>query len=233
MRRHFLITRYCIGDHRNWAEGEKEYLKIDDDWINHRHQLFEKYTYPSVMGQSSMDFTWLILCSDYMKRWSMSYLNNKNIRVIYGFNRYFKDDARAIAPVIRDLIRPEDDLIITTRLDSDDAIAVDFMEKTSIISTAGKTLTWEKGYRLYNGEAYLARHTKNHFISFAETSKFNTVYQQSHRQMISNFPHDIVSEPGWLEVIHDRNAKNTAESYGLTDKSPRVEFDRVRKLFSL
>lgn len=232
--RHFLITRYMIGDPMNWTPDQKDYLNIKDDWIEHRHRLFEEFTYPSVMAQDDMDFTWLILCSDYMKKWCMSWLDIGNVHVVYGFNEYFKNHSRSLIPVVKEFLKPEDDLVLTTRLDSDDAIATYFIGRTKAAAEEGKVITWPHGYRLYKGKAYKANHIKNHFISYAERGEVETVYQQSHRQMITNFPYVEVPDYGWLEVIHDRNAKNTAESLGLLSSPPfSWEWSNIRGRFGL
>ena len=234
--RHFLITRYYTGDFRKWNPNQKGYLKVDDEWIERRHELFQKFTHPSVMAQTTTDFTWLVLCSDYMKKWDMSWMESQNVRVLYGFNKYFKNNSIALAPVIDALLLPSDDAVITTRLDSDDAISTNFMNRSRAMAEEGSVTTWERGYRLYKGQVYEAFNLKNHFISFAETrhSARRTVYEKSHQAMVNHYPTVVEHDDhGWLEVIHERNAKNTAESLGLLDKEPRWEWDQVRRKFGL
>ena len=64
---HFVITRFNIparyAGRRNPAVAAID-PKTDEAYLDGRMALFEKYTFPSLAGQTNKEFKWLVLFSD-------------------------------------------------------------------------------------------------------------------------------------------------------------------------
>ena len=60
MFRHFIITRFNVrvGKPQNDKNGNHTNTDV---WLKNRIDLFEKYCLPSIVGQTSKNFIWLVL----------------------------------------------------------------------------------------------------------------------------------------------------------------------------
>jgi hypothetical protein len=103
--------------------------------------------------------------------------------------------------------------IITTRLDSDDAIAFDFIEKIQINSQHNRFVDFDSGAIFCNGKFYKFNvPNKTHpsqFCSFQETIsnklKTKTVFFVDHTE--AN-PCDYIKDVGWLQINHNMCLNN-------------------------
>ena len=63
--KHFVITRFNIRIHygcklKNPEDNPMDRI-LDEDYLEERFYIFEKYTFPSMKNQNNKDFTWIIL----------------------------------------------------------------------------------------------------------------------------------------------------------------------------
>jgi len=125
--KHYIITRFSI----NLKEGfQKKNIKLfDKNRLELRFLIFETFCLPSVKGQTSQNFDWIILIdkelpSKYVKRLQNLVGNQQNIHLVTytGFNLGTLDFIENALGKIKS------EYVITTRLDDDDALCSNFIE---------------------------------------------------------------------------------------------------------
>lgn len=116
---HYLLTKFNIGLY-NDKKIDKNGRKINDDqWMEHRLKLFEKYCFPSIIKQTNQNFKWLVL---FDRRTPKRYLNDINRFKKYKhfipfFGGWFDEN-------IKKNLDPHAKYLITTRIDNDDAFNI-------------------------------------------------------------------------------------------------------------
>src|ERR1035437_5930051 len=124
---HYLLTKFNVPI----ASANPPGVHGDIDWLRGRWDLFQRYCLPSVQSQSTQEFSWLIFC------WSgtppeirrlLDNLQNASplIRVVYTATSPTPAQLhRLFAPADQ----PVGSYLLTSRLDSDDALAVWYLER--------------------------------------------------------------------------------------------------------
>lgn len=203
---HLILTRFNL----RTAYGGS--AAPDEHWLSRRFELFDKVCYPSVRGQSRQNFKWLIFFDaetpDAFKRKISEYATWDRFIVCYA--RSFEDIE--ITDVVSPHIDAHADYLITTRLDNDDAISVDFIEnvQSCFHGQQGEFVNFCNGYILCKDKLYAAKQYANPFVSMIESTKsFQTVWCAKH----SNLPQkgkviNIETEPTWVQVVHGGNVIN-------------------------
>lgn len=215
---HILITRFNL-KFSNRPEPS-------DVWLRKRIDVLRRYTAPTVQSQTAMPDKWLVFCGR-MPTW-------------------LRDEFQAIragTPILRVVSRSEispefiaaavaaevpsgAERLITTRLDSDDAIARDYLHAVRVAalvsaarnraigSAAGRSgvfLNFTHGLQLYRGRLYRISDLSNSFISLIEPAENpKTVLVDGHQQLNRHGP--IVQIPKrdmWIQVVHGVNLATT------------------------
>ncbi len=228
--KHYLITPWNIDN-------------LDPEWLTERHQLFEQYCLPSVQSQTNKNFEWVLIADAHTPDIFKSKINAYPAEVIYfdfeDFDLKLPEKALrhirweawrgvnleyAIAPPLRDYIGTLDtDYVITSRLDSDDAISTNHIAKIQKYVTDewgdGDRfwLNLVRGWKLCEGSVYPSNGLKNPYISFVEPpDNLLTAYQVSHYEADAT-GHRIKQvrdgEPTWMQVIHGGNLMNRLKRY--------------------
>ena len=122
---HIILTRF------NLQYEKDNTIHICTEWLEERFRLFESYCLPSVTRQTSQKFTWVILASDqtpdiYKKRLAEYRIQHENIDI--QFCPYFEDINQLYQAIGQHYCLGYNHLL-STRLDSDDMLALDFIEK--------------------------------------------------------------------------------------------------------
>jgi len=130
--KHFLVTRFNLKK-ADWKTAKDGSIVLNEDWLNHRFDLFEKYCLPSVRNQINHDFIWCVYFdsmtpSHYKQRIQNISKNNKCFREFYieSMNELLP----AFQNYISENIEKEENCIITTRLDNDDIIHKNFINQS-------------------------------------------------------------------------------------------------------
>jgi hypothetical protein len=130
--RHFILTRFNNGV---YASGGLRGGIGPAEWTRRRLELFNKYTRPSIEAQTVRDFEWILLVDPRTEKWVLDDLE------LTGVPHHIRIESKFYPiPVnprtqggflfVRDIIDASSyDYIITTRLDSDDAVFPLFVEK--------------------------------------------------------------------------------------------------------
>ncbi len=96
---------------------------LDDEWLKYRWKLFNTFTGPSICAQTCIDFDWVILYHDNSPKWLKECAESLEMpcRMRPSFNSIDPAGGK-IDPGLDDLKDSSFDVVLTTRIDSDDAL---------------------------------------------------------------------------------------------------------------
>ena len=219
----FLLTRFNL----NLFPIDKKNLPTrTESWLSNRFELFENYCFSSVFGQSYKDFIWFVLFDKatpekYIKR--IEALQNKmsNFVPVYFGDEEAKDHPTLIKSVIT-AHKDESSLLITTRVDNDDALHCDFMKSVVELSKSQHDeihfYTLKNGLQYYTEANFAIRlpYIRNHFPAlifknYSRTSDFLEILEFNHYFIKTyGIPFTCLdnSLPMWIEVVHGHNVGN-------------------------
>ena len=226
---HYIITRFNL---RLWSHDKRGKTIDREQWLERRLDLFEHYCLPSLCKQTCRNFTWFLLFDKqtpekYKERVTAYKTICPQIQLI-GMQ---PTSAVAFISTVQDFVRdfvkehqkehPEENRIITTYLDNDDALRQDFVEMVQL--TAGRVnprtfISFCNGIQYFT-ELQIATkipYKNNHFISFVEGlngfTPIMTVYGFGSHFYIEQIQDCeikyIKDDPMWVEVIHEENVDN-------------------------
>lgn len=176
-------------------------------WLEGRGGLFERFTAPSLNAQTTRDFTVLLLldearCPD----WSGHFLRHLKVPAeVLPTGVRWKD------AVSRRLARRSTADVVTTTLDSDDGIAVDFVHQVQERIRPDRGLNFVDGVQLRLSDGRLAHRRKysNPFCSMHSSSGDWVLRGSGHKKFASRYPvDDVEGELMWLQVVHGGNVSN-------------------------
>jgi hypothetical protein len=233
---HVLLTRFNMRVFREHREIESpERLQ---EWVDHRLPIFLGVCLPSVTGQKRRPHRWLIgvdgMHPEMVEPLVSACAPWPWIEVVEQ-----GADDHAAAPFTRALARvPEQAThLLTTRLDCDDALAVDHIQAVQAYTLAvlglderpdDFWLSMPLGAQLAGGEYSLYVHTTNHFLSRvvdasrAGRADANALYGKHPRLFDNGQPvfMPMTSTPMWLQNVHGQNALNRARDGAPAFASP-------------
>ena len=214
--RHVLMTRFAIpftknDDHHD--QGRK--------WLDDRFALFEKYTLPSVEAQTCKDFSWVLLVNMEFPHFTHT---DADRLTGYGHKVWFVDtvwDREKVGSEFDygDMLRAhfEENWFITSRLDSDDMLGPHYIEGIqSMFTEERQWIGFDNGlvYHAASGVWFTRKYKNSPFVSLVESyDTIKGVYQFPHTAATKKYSYVSVDDktPGWVQVIHDSNIKNTAK----------------------
>lgn len=219
---HLLLTLFNV---RIAFAKADEFARTD--WLEHRFQLFESFCYPSVRGQTNQNFRWIVL---FDSRTPKAFRDRiEHYSEWDNFQPYFIDDFESFKEdqlryVVFENSSPGTSFLITTRLDNDDALSIDYLQSVqdSFASQDFEFINFPKGYvlslsntgkvRLYQKDGELS----NPFISLIESNRcggFRTLWgcgPHDRLRFVGNI-RQVDSSARWLQVVHGRNVRNSVE----------------------
>jgi hypothetical protein len=216
---HLIVTRYTL---KGWA-----YEEFSPDWLEERMRVFRTYCVPSI-AQQDVDFTWLILCdettdSDYVDSIRAISKSVPALQVAITSRDRGIWSRHAVASVLDD----DTDLLITTRLDNDDALHAgalramqEYIEPFTRSPLDGLLVRFPRGYRYDepSGRMFSSYWMDSPFITLFEKldgdmSKLRNVYFAQHPRIhLEVATHLEESLPAWLQVIHGRAQSTNPEA---------------------
>ena len=220
---HFLLTRFSAVLR---PDGEP----VGEDWLRYRLAFFYDAALPSVESQRNALFTWLVLfddrCPDSFRAEVEGIADEGAFPPIWSHEPFLRDSfaghvaARSDAPYL-----------ITTRMDSDDAIATDFMASVQrqFASQERLFVNFTRGVQLDRGGwVYRCDQVSSPFLSLIERRTPGvpplTVYAAKHARARGFGPvREVKAPPMWVQVVHDANVSNIITG---TRMSPAVVNDR-------
>ena len=199
--RHLVLTSFSL----NHA--------ADDEWLKRRWEIFMDVTYPSMMSQTVMDFTWIVGFSDLTSfKWKrkISVFNCKDFRVVYAswHSKTWKDISRNFC---------DQEYLLTTRLDSDDAFAetaVERIQQAFIDNPIPRVVNFLQGLITDGKVLYHLEQKSGAFISMLEPSDSAvTIRGGLHHPDAKGTPHYQSiddKKPLWMVYVHDGVGQNIA-----------------------
>ena len=228
---HVLQTRFSL--RASWG-----FDAFPLDWLEERLVLFDAYCLPSVAGQTCKDFLWQVYCDAETDASILDELEGRardlpQMQIALtgpGHDTPIRHVARAA--------REGDEAVVTTRLDSDDAISRGYIgaiqaHADDFIESEGPTmlLNFPRGFQLDHetGRLFFDWMPRSSFHSLFERpgDELTTVLAGNHSKFHEIHPtlHDD-SILAWLMVIHGGNVINTLREYytGEAEPSRLAEF---------
>ena len=182
-------------------------VTLDHDWMEHRFKLFEQYTLPSVVEQTCDDFEWLVLFDRQTEAcWFEKILDRSEFTPVFLGSDWLAE--------LQLMLRTEQQrILITTRLDNDDAICPRFIEviQKRVNLTAGdQFLNIPNGYIQRGSVLEKTHHRANPFMTFVEHGTARSVYFTPHGVAMTRHAPivQITEERLWVQIIHERNYVN-------------------------
>jgi Putative rhamnosyl transferase len=204
---HVLLTRFNLP-----SEGVESIIRAKEGWLRDRIALFEHYCLPSVLAQTNQDFHWIIYFDpgspEWLKQLIQSHANQGAYVPIF---RPSVSKAELIADIIQ-VTGGRGARLITTNLDNDDGLAINFVERLQASGPHEERTAVYLSHGLIksNSRLYLRTDKHNAFGSVVETwaspstcwADWHTLLGKSMRVI------ELYDEPGWLQVVHGANVSN-------------------------
>lgn len=199
--RHLILTR------SDYKPGHRH--------IPYRAELFRRYTLPSVLHQTSRNFTWVV--------------QTRNPE----FRDLCMESGIATAPSGEwPTFHVEQPWLVTTRLDNDDALMPDFVEQIQAALRPAVEVIDAPGYRVNTVDGEVVRcdrygRVPSPFATLVERAKdARGIYQAQHTRLGALFPVRRLESRLWVQVIHERNSQMRWLG---GDPATPAEAERVRK----
>lgn len=196
MFKHFIFTRWNLLDDKTTIYNNPA-ITNPEGWMDHRIKLFEKYCLPNVMLQKG-DFIWLLSFAPGTPKWiTDKYASFPHIKIIYEYPKTW----------LRKQPLKDGEWIITSRLDNDDTIYPDYIERVQeqfnekflLVDTDGlqRDLLTDKYYTRYikipGGEIDL------------KTARFYTVERKTCNSPFISLIEQVGTD--WMSISHDPKEK--------------------------
>lgn len=203
-----FLTRFSV----RFAEGQ---TPPDDEWLLYRLAFFEQATVASMRAQTLQADDWLVFCDRNAPAWLVEELE---ALADGAFTPVWLDEPWSHAALRKAVSEVADRrYLITTRLDSDDALGRRFVElvQREFRRQDAEYVNLLRGYQVErSGQVFHYDYAQNPFISLIERvegrGEPRTVFQSfGHRQSRSLAPvRNVVTRPAWMQVIHGANLAN-------------------------
>ena len=227
---HALATRFNVPMTLDVAPEDQPVNRgLDPVWLEHRFELFERFCLPSVRAQDCQNFKWFVYfdvrtpdvfrsrIEKHAAAWPLL-----RPKFVAAFDtglllRHISEEFATVRP-----------WLITTRLDNDDAIALDFIAtvQKNFVPSQRTVLNFPLGFSWQDGRVYLDRQRSNPFTSLVEeTEQAITILSSDHRYLESIASlKQVKIHPMWMQVIHGRNLCNQVRGVRWAVRSARKRF---------
>jgi hypothetical protein len=203
---HVLLTRFNLP-----TDGVEGLIRAREGWLHERVGLFEAYCAPSVYSQTCQNFRWIIYFDPDSPEWLSDWISrNSPGRFTPVFRSSVSSDDVIID--IKTLLGGGSSILITSNIDNDDSLALDFVER---IQGAAPSIERTALYITYglikNGtRIYLRRDARNAFCSVIESWELPSTCWCDWHNLLGNSMKvvQLDGDPGWLQVVHGRNVSN-------------------------
>jgi hypothetical protein len=216
---HLLETRFSVRLRLRRAP-------FSSAWLEERIALWRRFCLPSIAAQTGSEFTWLVLCDESTDPEAVAVLRSYE-RDVPALEVAMTAADCTPRDVVGARVRADTDVLITTWLDSDDAVADSFVESVQAYAepfarSDHETLVvnFPRGYRfdVQAGSLYEEYMINSPFASLLERPRagpVETVLNASHVML----PHlhltqQDESHHAWLIGVHGGNLINRIGSNG-------------------
>jgi hypothetical protein len=230
--KYLILTRLAM---------ESKKFEITNEWLDKRIKLYKDICYPSILNQTNQNFKWLIwntkdeLSENYINE--LKELDTENI--FHFFEERGKDYVELTKEWIYEKLNLDTDVLITSRIDTDDAFSNDYVDtvyKCIDLTKRPFVLNFSSGFE-YNTK------TKRYTIrTKRDTNMFTTVISNYDRlyHTVLDEPHTKLSrkfkqvyqwneKPMWLQLMHDSNIY-TQDNMGKKIRFPKF-YNSIKERF--
>ncbi|PRB08889.1 glycosyltransferase [Microbacterium sp. MYb64] len=204
---HVLLTRFNLP-----TGGVEARIRASEHWLSNRWRLFERYCAPSVAAQIGADFDWVVYFDPASPAWLKGAIQPYVEQGL--FTAIFREEVprQKLVADLRDVVRHGDGMLLTTNVDNDDGLAVDFLARlhAAVDFEERRALYVVNGLVRDDVGVYLRHDPENAFCSVAEPwSDPRTCWDDWHIMLSRSMPVVALDgEPGWLQVVHGENVSN-------------------------
>lgn len=204
---HVLLTRFNLP-----TPGVERVVRAQESWLENRVQLFEKYCLTSVRAQTVPNLQWIIYFDPDSPDWLL-----KSIRewaadgLFVPVFRATVSNSELIAD-LRELVGDPGELLLTTNLDNDDALAADFALRLqeAAVQPHRTALYLTEGLIVSDNRLFRRTDRTNAFCSVVESwDSPVTCWADWHNLLGKSMPVvEVSGQPAWLQVVHGGNVSN-------------------------
>ncbi len=205
---HVLLTRFNLP-----SQGTESLVRAQEGWLRDRAELFEKFCLPSVRSQTAKNIHWIIYFDPESPAWLIERIREWAAEGIFApiFRASVSPDE--LVSDLRGVVGQHRDRIVTTNLDNDDGLAVDFLERLQQAAAnygVRTALYLPQGLILGGNRLYLRTDRTNAFCSVVESwEQPATCWMDWHNLLGKSMPAvEIPAPPAWLQVVHSGNVSN-------------------------
>jgi hypothetical protein len=213
---HVILTRFSTKLRVNADQDG-----FPDGWLEQRMGLLHEYCLPGIVRQSCPDFVWLLLCDVSTDPAILKRLRDLQ-HVVPQLRVTMLDGDYGWRRALVDAVAPGTQVLVTTRLDSDDALHVDAVgvvqEYAGLFRVSEldhMVVNFEQGWQLDAETGVVSERWYPHspFISLLErvgAGPIRGVMHANHTTLPTHYlTHHDLSIVGWLQVVHGGNVTNT------------------------
>ena len=207
---HVILTRFNLA-----TPGRESTIRNQPGWLDGRFALFERYCLPTLAAQTAKRFRWIVYFDEATPAAFRARV--EACRRVAAFHPYYT----AMFPgerwpvSVREVLGAEAaPWLLTTRLDNDDGLAVDFVARVQAAVAAAPprpgVFNLTEGYVFDGRRAYAHSHPSNAFASLLEPWEgARTIVATPHMELAAAGPLTQIGGPGgWLQVVHGGNVSN-------------------------
>jgi hypothetical protein len=202
---HIVLTRFNLP-----SEGYESLIRAHEGWLRSRVELFERYCLPSMRAQTS-PATWIIYFDPESPEWLFEWIERVNHDDFVPILRATVSRSELLDDIRGALGRTSEGLI-TTNLDNDDALAVDFLGRVQQAARPGeRTAVYLADGLIADGAGVYRRvDAHNAFCSVAEPWEDpETCWSRAHNLLGETMAvRSVRGHPAWLQVVHGENVSN-------------------------
>jgi hypothetical protein len=200
---HIILTRFnSVLDH--------EFTKaLDPSWIKERWVLFTEYTVPSMLGQSCQQFYWVV---EFHPQ-SPAFL--KSLVQTAGWPTHFICSFGERERIAQQLRLSQCQVILTSRIDSDDAYHRDAIRRIQSADRKCDILNFEHGFQcdhVTGCVALMHRHSSPFSTKINRNPRGDDPFDVGgdHAFLSKKYSYKDISggDPMFLQVLHGRNLGN-------------------------
>lgn len=204
---HVLITRFNLP-----SPGAESVIRAREGWLVERIGLFERYTVPSVKAQS-VPVRWLVYIDPESPDWLIDRLSPLATGGLLTLLPRMDVPKEQLLSDVDRAVGAGPSRVITTNLDNDDGLAIDFsarLRSVAAASTGSMALYVDNGLILTGDRVYLHRDSLNAFGSVVTDAPAQvTAWEDWHNRLGRHMPvQHLQDAPAWLQVVHARNVSN-------------------------
>lgn len=208
---HVIQTRFNLA-----TPGRESAIRNRSDWLEERFEMFERLCLPSIAAQTCKNFTWIIYFDKDTPQAQKDRV--EQLRKIVPFIPYYTGlfAAEGWNRSIGEVIPERTPFLLTTRLDNDDALACDYIERVQKaakqhMQDAPVCLNFSHGYIRTDTALYEMVHPSNAFFTrlCSWEEDMRTAMSIQHMTIEDHGAVAQLEAPGaWLQVVHGGNVSN-------------------------